>query len=164
MRGLTHRRVDRAAALPPGSTSYYARTRLALLELAIARMLELDDVDLGDLTSDVNSVAHAVAGFLHHSMTEGRARALARFEFALEATRRPELRAMYDEGGRRLRQRASALLVRLGSPEPERHARVLVSWCEGLIFDAVAGAGGTPSHDELVANMADLLAALVRVP
>jgi hypothetical protein len=32
MRGLTHRTVDRAADLPKGSTSYYFRTRQALLQ------------------------------------------------------------------------------------------------------------------------------------
>src|ERR1700748_3081833 len=41
-RGLTHRAVDRAAGLPPGTTSNYARTREALLRLALARIAELD--------------------------------------------------------------------------------------------------------------------------
>ncbi|MFC6576320.1 hypothetical protein ACFQBS_06085 [Planomonospora parontospora] len=42
MRGLTHRAVDEAAGLPPGSTSNLARTRSALLELALARLTELE--------------------------------------------------------------------------------------------------------------------------
>ncbi len=41
-RGLTHRAVDQAAGLPPGTTSNYARTRAALLTLALARIAELD--------------------------------------------------------------------------------------------------------------------------
>ncbi|HEY1323258.1 MAG TPA: hypothetical protein VGF32_23575, partial [Streptosporangiaceae bacterium] len=41
-RGLTHRAVDRAAGLPPGTTSNYARTREALLTLALTRIAELD--------------------------------------------------------------------------------------------------------------------------
>ncbi|MEV1172971.1 TetR/AcrR family transcriptional regulator, partial [Nonomuraea sp. NPDC049784] len=42
MRGLTHRAVDEAAGLPPGSTSNLARTRAALLELTLARLTELE--------------------------------------------------------------------------------------------------------------------------
>ena len=41
-RGLTHRAVDQAAGLPPGTTSNYARTREALLTLALTRIAELD--------------------------------------------------------------------------------------------------------------------------
>ena len=36
MRGLTHRAVDAAADLPPGSTSNYFRTRAALLNIGVA--------------------------------------------------------------------------------------------------------------------------------
>ena len=32
MRGLTHRAVDEAAGIPPGSTSYYFRSRSALVD------------------------------------------------------------------------------------------------------------------------------------
>ncbi|MFC7648743.1 TetR/AcrR family transcriptional regulator [Streptosporangium lutulentum] len=42
MRGLTHRAVDEAAGLPPGSTSNLARTRSALLELTLARLTEVE--------------------------------------------------------------------------------------------------------------------------
>src|SRR6201994_5031819 len=44
-RGLTHRAVDRAAGLPPGTTSNYARTRGALLRLTLGRIAELDAAD-----------------------------------------------------------------------------------------------------------------------
>ncbi|CAM5659075.1 hypothetical protein SAURM35S_09836 [Streptomyces aurantiogriseus] len=40
MRGLTHRAVDEAAGLPQGSTSNLARTRQALLELAVRRLAD----------------------------------------------------------------------------------------------------------------------------
>ncbi|MER5759959.1 TetR/AcrR family transcriptional regulator, partial [Streptomyces sp. NPDC002082] len=45
LRGLTHRAVDGAAGLPAGSTSYYFRTRTALIGACYARLAELD---LGD--------------------------------------------------------------------------------------------------------------------
>lgn len=40
LRALTHRAVDREASLPQGSTSYYASTRTALLEMIAARLAE----------------------------------------------------------------------------------------------------------------------------
>ena len=40
LRGLTHRAVDAEAGLPPGSTSYYLRTRNALLTACVNRMLD----------------------------------------------------------------------------------------------------------------------------
>ncbi len=43
MRGLTHRAVDEAAGLPQGSTSNVARTRQALLELAVRRLADREE-------------------------------------------------------------------------------------------------------------------------
>ncbi|MET7991178.1 TetR/AcrR family transcriptional regulator [Amycolatopsis sp. NPDC005232] len=148
MRGLTHRAVDRAAGLPAGSTSYYARTRLALLELAMARMVELDQAVIDP---DARDLADVLAATVHAAITAGRTRMLARYEFALEATRRPELRAAYAEGGREIRDRCVELLAAAGSPRAEQHTRVLLNWLDGAIFDALAGAGSTnpPGKQEL---------------
>ncbi|QFU86601.1 TetR/AcrR family transcriptional regulator [Amycolatopsis sp. YIM 10] len=140
MRGLTHRAVDTAAALPAGSTSYYARTREALLELALTRMAELDEGDLPEVKTPA-SVAKLTAGFLHTSITTGRTRTLARYEFALEATRRPVLREIYDRIGAKYRTQLKAGMVALGSSDPERHARLMMAWCEGVMFDSLAGTG-----------------------
>lgn len=46
MRGLTHRAVDRAAALPPGTTSAYFRTRQALLTALVRRLVAQDQAEL----------------------------------------------------------------------------------------------------------------------
>jgi len=160
MRGLTHRAVDRAAGLPAGSTSYYARTRAALLELTITRIAELDDADVA---GPAERTAAALAEFLRRSLTQGRSRLIARYEFALEATRRPELRAIYDQAGRRFRDSCHRLLVELGSPEPARHTRSLIAWCDGLLFDSVAGAGAAraPEVRELERSAAEFLRGLL---
>ncbi|MBN6034223.1 TetR/AcrR family transcriptional regulator [Amycolatopsis sp. 195334CR] len=156
MRGLTHRAVDTAAAVPAGSTSYYARTREALLELALTRMAELDT---GDLPEAPDSVAKLTAGFLHAAITTGRTRTLARYEFALEATRRPALREIYDRIGARYRTQLKATMVALGSSDPERHARLMMAWCEGVMFDSLAGTGAAdpPSLAELERSSEEVL-------
>jgi DNA-binding transcriptional regulator YbjK len=162
-RGLTHRAVDQAAGLPPGTTSNYARTREALLTLALTRIAELDAAE-GSAGVAGSGLADGVAQMLHQWITEPgqRQRFLARLELAFEATRRPELRAAYDDMGRAFRVQAVRLLTAAGSAHPERDAWTLIAWVEGTAFYALAGAGGTavPSLAELRAQVTNLLAGL----
>jgi AcrR family transcriptional regulator len=199
-RGLTHRAVDQAAGLPPGTTSNYARTRAALLTLVLTRIDELDTaeatggVDVADVTNDAGGVRGAIgvfgagldgagldgagpggarladaladvlAALLDRWITDSgaRRRVLARFELALEATRRPELRAAYDEMGQAIRVQVVELLAAAGSAHPERDAWTLIASVEGTAFYALAGAGGAavPARDELRAQVTGLLASL----
>ncbi|MGI5287525.1 TetR/AcrR family transcriptional regulator [Nonomuraea polychroma] len=164
MRGLTHRAVDEAAGLPPGSTSNLARTRAALLELTLSRLTELEMRALASAYQsealELSDLPTVMAEALHIQLQDRR-RTLARYELALEATRRPELREIYDAAGRRFRDPAVALLAALGSRDPVRHARQLVAFGEGLMFDAIAGAGATPTLNELIEAMRDLLAGML---
>ncbi|KPI05488.1 hypothetical protein OV450_4029 [Actinobacteria bacterium OV450] len=59
LRGLTHRAVDGAARLPAGSTSYYFRTRTALIGACYQRLAELD---LGDVEADLGAEFGVDAG------------------------------------------------------------------------------------------------------
>ncbi len=162
MRGLTHRAVDEAAGLPPGSTSNHARTRAALLELTLARLAEREEAVFAAATAPEakvsrDEVADLLARMTHAAVTVHRETTIARYELALEATRRPELRKTYDEIGRRFRELATAVLAAAGSPDPARHGRQMVAYVEGLLFDAVVGAGGVPPLDDLDAAFRDLL-------
>src|SRR5206468_11601918 len=106
--------------------------------------------------------AEGLAGMLRRMIAddEARRRVRARFELALEATRRPELRAAYDGMGRRFRAEAARLLAASGSVEPERDAWTLIAWLEGTAFYALAGAGtaAAPSLDVLREQLIRLLA------
>ncbi|MEV7807918.1 TetR family transcriptional regulator C-terminal domain-containing protein [Microbispora sp. NPDC088329] len=163
MRGLTHRAVDEAAKLPPGSTSNHARTRAALLELTLARLAEREEavfaaaVTPDDRMPEGEAAAHLLAKMTYAAVTVHRETTIARYELALEATRRPELRKTYDEMGRRFREHAAAMLAAAGSPDPVRHGRQMVAYVEGLLFDAVVGAGGVPPVEELDAAFRELL-------
>jgi len=171
-RGLTHRAVDAAGRLPPGTTSNYARTRAALLTLTLTRIAELDaaegagDLTAGELAGGLSAarLAEGLAQMLHRMITDPRARerTLARFELAFEATRRAGLRAAYDEMGRGFREQAALLLGATGSADPERDAWTLVAWLEGTAFYTLAGAGATsvPSPDELRAQLIRLLVSM----
>ncbi|MFG2229479.1 TetR/AcrR family transcriptional regulator [Streptomyces sp. NPDC048723] len=165
LRGLTHRAVDGAAGLPAGSTSYYFRTRAALIGACYQRLAELDLGDVGDLgdlgdregvgglggalvsegppeppTAGREAAAAALAGLLHRWLTVGRARQLARFELSLEAARNPELEADFHRAGQGARARASGMLAALGAQRPEEAAELLVAWTDGLLYDRLAGA------------------------
>jgi DNA-binding transcriptional regulator YbjK len=197
-RGLTHRAVDQAAGFPPGTTSNYARTRAALLTLALARIDELDTAEATAGANDVPGIsgisgaepggigpdgggldgggldgggldgaglASVLAMLLDRWITDpgARRRVLARFELALEATRRPEMRAVYDEMGRAIRAQVARLLAAAGSAQPEQDAWTLIAWLEGTAFYALAGAGAgaAPARDVLQAQLAALLATMI---
>ncbi|MFE4631760.1 TetR/AcrR family transcriptional regulator [Streptomyces sp. NPDC056773] len=144
LRGLTHRAVDGAAGLPAGSTSYYFRTRTALIGACYARLAELD---LGDFSggaapapTDRDAAAAAVAAVLYRWLTTGRSRQLARFELSLEAARNPDLATELHRAGRGSRELAAGILAALGAARPAESAELLVAWADGLLYDRLAGA------------------------
>ncbi|MFD7624908.1 TetR/AcrR family transcriptional regulator [Streptomyces sp. NPDC059851] len=144
LRGLTHRAVDGAAQLPPGSTSYYFRTRTALIGACYQRLAELDLADYGhgdrpEPTSR-DAVAAAGAALLHRWLTTGRSRQLARFELSLEAARNPELEPEFERAGRTVRAWAAGILGELGAQRPQEAAELLVAWTDGLLYDRLVGA------------------------
>jgi DNA-binding transcriptional regulator YbjK len=154
MRGLTHRAVDRAAGLPEGSASYYFRTRQALLQATVERLAELDTSDMLDSTGrlpstglaalpgqDLDTFVDAAAGIVETWLTTGRERQLARYELALEATRRPELRQALVTAGAAIRATVASQFAAAGVRQPDQRAADFVAFLDGLLFDQIAGAG-----------------------
>ena len=152
MRGLTHRAVDRTAELPEGSTSYYFRTRLALLEAIVDRLVESTSADFATMPTDttvptdLDDLAAVTAGRLHAWLSDGRERQIARYEINLEATRRPELRAIVDASRDRIRRPVAVAFADHGVPDPDSRALDFVACLDGLLFDVIVG-GRTPLPD-----------------
>lgn len=169
LRGLTHRAVDEAAGLPSGSTSNVARTRAALLELTVRRLAAREAAvllpeELPSADAGLDGFARMCATALHRSVTAHRELTVARYELALEATRRPELRARYDETGiSTFRTPLVAMLRESGSPDPARHALSVIAWCDGLLFSCTAGSyhADPPSHREVLTGLRELLGGMV---
>ncbi|MDT9693570.1 TetR family transcriptional regulator [Streptomyces sp. P9(2023)] len=165
MRGLTHRAVDERAGLPQGSTSNHARTRQALLETAVRRQVELESrvLTLHEMPgpdSGPDALVEALSLALHRYLTDHRALLVSRYELALEATRRPELRTFFDAAGSAaFHGPLVAMMADAGSPAPERHALSLIAWCEGLMFSCAAGSfhATVPSRAELRTGFEELL-------
>ena len=148
MRGLTHRAVDAAAGLAEGTSSYYFRTRAALLQACVDRLAartlaEVPRAASGPTT--VEGLVDAAVTIVGRWLTDDRARLLARWELALESTRRPELREALRTAGGRIRERVAATMRGLGVADPDRRAVDLVACLDGLAFDQLAGAG--PDRD-----------------
>ncbi|MFI0039174.1 TetR/AcrR family transcriptional regulator [Streptomyces mutabilis] len=168
MRGLTHRAVDEAAGLPQGSTSNVARTRQALLELAVRRLADREARvlalhEMPDPRAGLDALVDALALATHRALTLNRELTLARYELALEATRRPELRAHFDAAGARFREQLNALVTGMGSPHPARHVLSLVAWADGLMFSCVAGSfhAELPDQAEVRAGLREVLDGLL---
>ena len=168
MRGLTHRAVDRAAGLPEGSASYYFRTRQALLQATVERLAELDSAEMLPSTGlpvqsghELDAFALAAASIIDNWLTTGRERQLARYELALEATRRPELRDALIASGAAIRAMVASQFAAAGIRQPGQRAANFVAFVDGLVFDQIAGAGARNlTSADLVAAIRTLLAAV----
>lgn len=83
LKGLTHRAVDAAAGLSEGTTSNYYRSRTALVEAVLERLLQLDGAllqdagpaapprDIGELAEQLAGLVLALAG-QHAGLTRAR--------------------------------------------------------------------------------------------
>jgi DNA-binding transcriptional regulator YbjK len=102
-KGLSHPKVDRRADVPNGSTSFYFRTRSALLQATAQRLAELDLADLMSVAHRADehgtvSVGGAspLATMVMLSGQEPRlTRTKARFELLLQANRDPDLAEIF---------------------------------------------------------------------
>jgi DNA-binding transcriptional regulator YbjK len=105
-KGLSHLKVDRRAGVPDGTTSFYFRTRSALLRAAAERLAELDLASLqsaadGDdgrpgrahhpSPSRLSQVVIQAGGEPQLSRTR------ARYELTMQATRDPALAAILQQ-------------------------------------------------------------------
>ena len=147
LKGLTHRAVDAEAGLPPGSTSYYLRTREALLGACVHRMLERDLAARTAVPAGTPTV-ELLLGMVLDLLGNRREELLARYEMSLEANRQPAFQAVLIEGGTRLRGALAEVLKADGVPNAEAVAWPVAAMLDGLMYDRVAGAGSTVPQAE----------------
>src|SRR5262245_53564436 len=76
-RGLTHRAVDAHLELPKGSTSYYFRTREALIAAAGTRLASIDRADVEAIEPGLDGIVNLLEHWLEPA---NRPRLIARFE------------------------------------------------------------------------------------
>jgi DNA-binding transcriptional regulator YbjK len=96
-RGLTHGQVDRYSGLPDGTTSYYFRTRAALLRGVGKRVAEIDVTNLQSVIDEpldpLSPFAHLARLTMIQADGPGLMLNRARHELLLGAARDPDLAA-----------------------------------------------------------------------
>lgn len=143
MHGLTHRRVDAAAALPAGSTSNLFRTRDALLEAVVERVADRErhtweEIALRSVPASPRELALVMTLFAHEATGPQRTVTLARYAILVEAGIHPSLRARLLATGARVDAWFHAWLRAAGSTDPERHAPLIMNHWTGVVLHELA--------------------------
>ncbi|MGW6983220.1 TetR/AcrR family transcriptional regulator [Streptomyces sp. NPDC054932] len=149
-RGLTHRAVDAAAAVPAGTAKNYFPTRDALLQGAAERCAEQYRALAAALAgagpgpgpgpADAAQLAALLADLLRNVAGPGRPRVLAYLELRAEATRRPWLAALLDPVAAADFTAYAHLLRTAGLPAGPERARALTLALHGAVPHLLAGA------------------------
>lgn len=141
---VTHQAIDKRLGLAKGSTSYYFRTREALVTAAVRRLTDRSRSAFLAVYTDavpptLDSAAELIGGHLEHLATVRRRDVLARYALAVDAAADAELRVAIASCLFSV-EKATALMDALGAADAEATAYDLISLSEGLLFDAVYGA------------------------
>ncbi|MEC3913707.1 TetR/AcrR family transcriptional regulator [Nocardia sp. CDC160] len=168
LRSLTHRALDTALELPAGSTSYYFRTRRALIEGMVDRIATRSRTDFEARPPEMNErdpdrLARGIAGWLDRLLAHRRNDLIARHALIIELLGDTELHAKL-VGCLFSHRHATGLFETLGAPDPATAAADFIAVIEGLVFDRFAGARKRikPGTAKSVDQLATVLAAQLR--
>jgi DNA-binding transcriptional regulator YbjK len=102
-KGLSHLKVDRKAGVPDGTTSFYFRTRSALLRAVAERLAELDLASLQSVADSTDGRAGSLSPsrlsqvVIQAGSEPQFSRTKARYELTMQATRDPALAAILQQ-------------------------------------------------------------------
>lgn len=133
LKGLTHRAVDAAAGLAEGTTSNYYRSRGALVEAVLERLLQLDGALLQDAgpagpPRDVGELAEQLAGLVLALAGQHAGLTRARLAFSLDY---PEA---VTAGHLLLVRNLEQALAGLGVADAAARARDVADYGDGLLL------------------------------
>ncbi|EGD54001.1 TetR/AcrR family transcriptional regulator [Gordonia neofelifaecis] len=140
-RAVTHTAIDRALDLPKGSTSYYFRTRVALLAAAVAHLTLISRDSFAGTASGGDAPAVVVAGYLHDLTTRRIRDVRARFALAPDAAALGSSSALRDCLFSPVAARD--LFAERGAADPAGSAADLVVYCEGVAAVALFSGSAT---------------------
>ncbi|GAA4288584.1 TetR/AcrR family transcriptional regulator [Georgenia daeguensis] len=141
LRSLTHARVDERAELPKGSTSNYFRTRQALVSGVVARIVELEEAEIGATFAPPGNAAEFLDGLcalFDHLTRTSRTQTTARLVLFMEASHDAELREVLSRARTGMARSVVATMASLGAKDPEVAAAAVVACFEGLLLHRVA--------------------------
>lgn len=157
---VTHQGIDTHLGLAKGSTSYYFRTRHALVSAAIDRLTERSRADFATLLLDTSGAeprgpADPIANYVERLLAARRTDVLARYALASDTRLEPEhaqalATCMFSIPA------ATVLMRDLGAHEPDAAARDLVTLLEGLLFDHTHGSRASLSGGARTSRLDDI--------
>lgn len=117
-KGLSHLKVDRKAGVPDGTTSFYFRTRSALLRAVAERSAELDLAELQAIADSSDAGEDPAPSRLSQVVIQAGSdpqlyRTRARYELTMQATRDPALAAILQEATDEFTKLHREILVQL---------------------------------------------------
>lgn len=138
-RALTHRAVDRAAAVAEGTTSNHFRTRTALLVGALEYISAADAklVAPSEMPATIDDAIDMGAAAIAALLGPGKTLVMARHTLFLEAMSNVELHEQVLRASRHWWRLGSAVLAALGVPDAETRGRWLFGAIDGLILDQI---------------------------
>jgi DNA-binding transcriptional regulator YbjK len=143
MHALSHRAIDQHLKLPAGSTSYYYRSRDALVEAVVERVVALDDADLSQVLAAKKPDSALVFDlFSIWSAPQQRERLAARFELLLAGIRGdgPDTMLM---ARRHFVARTREAVEQAGVADAAAITTAIVALFDGLLLDVLASTAGT---------------------
>lgn len=161
LHALTHRNVDAALAFPPGTTSYYARSRRELVALAVERLAaRLDALPLGEASS-VSTEPEAVAALtsaVELLLAEHGTDQLARLVLLIDLRGDPELHDLLAESPIQAAVVAAVetLLSQIGAADPTTAAAGLLALIDGLMLASFVSDPPAPVRPAIAAYVAGL--------
>jgi DNA-binding transcriptional regulator YbjK len=160
--GVSHPKVDEHAGVPAGTTSFYLRTRKALLHAMATRLTELDVADLSLMTelADQSTEFAGTAGLarivMYSTNEPWLTRAKARYELTLLAGRDPELAPTFSQSADRFYTLARHVVAQWdpadSTPDPaliEDQAIAVLTFINGVMMTFVAGQPAVDTAEHL---------------
>ncbi len=179
-KGLSHLKVDRKAGVPDGTTSFYFRTRSALLRAVAERLAELDLASLQSVAdtadgrganSSPRSPSHLSQVVIQAGSEPQLSRTKARYELTMQATRDPSLAAILQQATDGFTKLHREILVQLmphgaelESAVVEDLSNVTLTFINGLLLRVAHGDRVIDSAEQLDGILSAIASGILRSP
>jgi len=176
-KGLSHLKVDRKAGVPDGTTSFYFRTREALLRAVAERLAELDlatlqsVADSADGGGDNPSPSRLSQVVIQAGSEPQLSHTRARYELTMQAARDPELAATLRQATDAFTKLHREILVHLmphgaelESAVVEDLSNVTLTFINGLLLRSAHGDRVVGSAEQLDGILSAIAAGILKSP
>lgn len=176
-KGLSHLKVDRKAAVPDGTTSFYFRTRSALLRAVAERLAELDLERLQSIADDAgrqrdNPTPSLLSQVVIQAGTEPQLSwTKARYELTMQAARDPAMAVILQRATDAFTTLHREILVQLmphgaelESAVVEDLSNVTLTFINGLLLRAAHGDRVVDSPEQLDAILSAIASGILKSP